>query len=102
MRTIVLDGQYMTSKEDTHNYLAQRLCFPNYYGKNLDALHDCLLDISEQTNIVFYNTEALNLALELYASIMIQVFMNASQENDFIEVFFDGCSKIEPGHEVSK
>ena len=28
-----------------HEQLAQELCFPEWYGKNLDALHDCLNDI---------------------------------------------------------
>lgn len=89
MRTIVIDGQFMTSKENAHNYLAKRLSFPDYYGKNLDALHDCLLDISTKTDIVFYNKCYLVAALESYANIMIKTFLHASEENDFLSVSFD-------------
>lgn len=95
MRTIVLDGAYMTSKEEAHNYLAKKLTLPDYYGKNLDALHDCLLDIHTPTNIVIYNRKTLESALELYANIMVGIFIHASKENDFIKVFFDIYSEGE-------
>ena len=32
--------------------LAQQLAFPEWYGGNLDALHDCLTEIGEDTAIV--------------------------------------------------
>lgn len=35
------------TKEEVHDYIAKGLDFPDYYGKNLDALHDCLTDISQ-------------------------------------------------------
>lgn len=95
MRTIVIDGRFMSSKKEAHDYLAQRLSFPDYYGKNLDALHDCLLDISTRTNIVFYNKDCLDTALESYAYIMIKTFLHATEENDFLSVSFDIDSEIE-------
>lgn len=85
----------MSTKEEAHNYLAQRLSFPDYYGRNLDALHDCLLDISTKTNIVFYNKCCLYAALESYACIMIKTFIHATEENDFLSVSFDIDSEIE-------
>lgn len=33
--------------EQLHEQLAQTLRFPDWYGKNLDALHDCLNDVSQ-------------------------------------------------------
>jgi len=39
---IVLDAGRMTSKEESHTYLKEVLNLPEYYGNNLDALHDCL------------------------------------------------------------
>ena len=47
MKTIVLDGLYMNTRETTHTYLAWRLGLPSYYGRNLDALHDVLTDPCE-------------------------------------------------------
>ena len=39
------------SKKALHAYLKEKFGFPEYYGNNLDALYDCLTDISEPTAI---------------------------------------------------
>ncbi|MCM3747246.1 barstar family protein [Paenibacillus pasadenensis] len=44
MREILLDGSKLDSAEAIHNLLAKELAFPDYYGRNLDALWDCLED----------------------------------------------------------
>ena len=43
----VLDASRMTSKEEAHAYLKEALELPEYYGNNLDALHDCLEEITD-------------------------------------------------------
>lgn len=43
---LYLDGQKFNSKEELHSFLADKLNFPSYYGNNLDALYDCLTDIT--------------------------------------------------------
>ena len=48
----VLDGSSVGSREALHQALSALLAFPAYYGKNLDALHDCLTDITEPTELV--------------------------------------------------
>ena len=40
----ILDGKQMVSKEETHAYLKETFGFPEHYGNNLDALHDCLME----------------------------------------------------------
>lgn len=51
MKIVLLNGA-----EITHEILAEKLGFPPYYGKNLDALHDCLTDIAEDTAIILQNS----------------------------------------------
>lgn len=42
-----LDGTEMKTVAEAHGYLAKALGFPEYYGKNLDALYDCLTDMAK-------------------------------------------------------
>ena len=45
-----LDGKLIT--KDGHDYLMEALNFPDYYGKNLDALYDCLCEIDTEIEII--------------------------------------------------
>lgn len=52
MKKIIIDCQNLLEREQAHRYLAQMLDFPEYYGKNLDALFDCLTELRECTIIL--------------------------------------------------
>ena len=45
MKQIILYGNILADAAKVHDYLMKMLDFPEYYGKNLDALHDCLTDL---------------------------------------------------------
>ena len=49
---VVLDLSAVESAEDLHREIARCLAFPAWYGGNLDALHDCLTDLSEPSELV--------------------------------------------------
>lgn len=40
----ILDGSTMTTLETAYAEIARGLQFPDYFGKNLDALEECLRD----------------------------------------------------------
>ncbi|MFD2396406.1 barstar family protein [Prauserella oleivorans] len=42
----MLDGTALTDKTATLDAIAELLRFPAYFGRNLDALYDCLTDLS--------------------------------------------------------
>ena len=42
MKLVQLNLNEMKSEEEIHNYLMEHLELPDFYGKNLDALHDML------------------------------------------------------------
>ncbi|MBR6039425.1 MAG: barstar family protein [Clostridia bacterium] len=67
MEFIIIDGRRMTSIEATHEYLARTLRLPPYYGKNLDALHDCLTDLSRDVWIILINGDLMDEQLGDYA-----------------------------------
>ena len=69
-----LDGKLI--KKDGHDYLMEALDLPEYYGKNLDALYDCLTVI--ECEIVLINSEEVDRDI-------IQTFEDASVENEFLK-----------------
>jgi ribonuclease inhibitor len=50
-----IDCAGISSKEELHAILAETLHFPAHYGGNLDALHDCLGEISQKTHLILLN-----------------------------------------------
>ena len=48
---------YINGSDLTHDALADAFSFPAYYGKNLDALYDCLTAISAHTMIVLSDAD---------------------------------------------
>ena len=85
MKIIVIDGRRMTDREAAHLYLKKTLQLPEYYGKNLDALYDCLCEMSGVQLIVTYVPEMKN-NLRRYADNILNVFEAAAEKNKKIDV----------------
>jgi RNAse (barnase) inhibitor barstar len=49
VRVVKLDGSRIESPEEFLDAVAAALEFPDYFGRNWNALDDCLLDINEPT-----------------------------------------------------
>ncbi|MCQ2419384.1 MAG: diaminopropionate ammonia-lyase [Clostridia bacterium] len=86
---VILDGLMIHTKADLHDAFAQALQLPEWYGRNLDALHDCLTDIHEQTQIVLCNYPQLEQTLGPYAHRLQTMLRHAEQTNSFIRILFD-------------
>lgn len=80
MNRIELDGRRMDSRAQTHEYLKEMLAFPSHYGNNLDALHDCLMDLHDVKIVLRYRDSMLN-ALGGYGRTMLHVFQDAAENN---------------------
>lgn len=81
MNRIILNGKRMISKEIAHAYLKRKLNLPPYYGRNLDALYDVLTQISEETLLILIHKKVLKEKLGLYGEKLIQVLLDAQEEN---------------------
>ena len=49
---VILDCEKLYSRRPAHEYLQEALGFPDYYGKNLDALFDCLTGLCDCTVVL--------------------------------------------------
>ena len=59
MKQVILDGTGLTTSAQVHELLARELDFPTWYGANLDALYDCLTDVTQECCIVLTHTAAM-------------------------------------------
>lgn len=81
MKQITLNGKKMTDKETAHEYIAKKLGFPEYYGKNLDALADCLWECCLDRYIRFNHFEEAEANLGEYAEMLLAVFTDVAEES---------------------
>ena len=51
METIMLNGADYRTADELHSALKNLLSLPEYYGKNADALNDCLSDRKEPVSL---------------------------------------------------
>ena len=52
MEEKIIDCTQIHSKEDLHRIFRRILCFPEWYGSNLDALYDCLTEITGKVRLL--------------------------------------------------
>lgn len=68
---IMLDALKLLTRSEAHDYLKAVLSLPEYYGKNLDALHDCLA--SNPGKATFINASAIRDSYS-YGARVLKVF----------------------------
>ena len=77
----LIDGAAIETREQLHDELAEQLALPEYYGRNLDALFDCLTDLREDTELRLAHPEELFAHLGVYADVLQAVLRDACAEN---------------------
>ncbi len=86
MRKITLDIEKMRSLPMLHKYLHTALALPEYYGANLDALYDCLTEMSEPTELVVPKKVADEAYLGWYGQQFLQMLEDAAAENEALQI----------------
>ena len=83
---VLLDGNTILNREMLHDLLATELCLPPWYGRNLDALYDCLTDVQEETVVILRDQAALEEHLGGYGRRLLRLLEDVSQENPHIRL----------------
>lgn len=86
MRKITLDIERMRSLPMLHKYLHTALALPEYYGANLDALYDCLTEMSEPTELVVPKKVADEAYLGWYGQQFLQMLEDAAAANEALQI----------------
>ena len=86
MKIITIRGIDFQKPSEIHEFLAQELALPEYYGRNLDAFHDVLTDICEETQIIIDTADMEDDAMREYLSRLTRVAADAAEENPCIRI----------------
>lgn len=101
MKKVLLDLRNVETTEQVHDILVQQFDFPSYYGRNLDALHDLLTEITEDTCIGVFAPEmpgepSEKRDIDRYLYKIKFVMRDAEEENSHLCVIFD---RVEDNYE---
>ena len=77
---ILCDFERLGTPEAVYDYLTRELAFPAYFGRNLDALHDCLTDVSTPPRLVLTGTGSP------CGQHFLRVFKDAARRNKYLSV----------------
>ena len=86
MRYAIIEGAAVGSMDRLHRLLAEQLDFPAWYGGNLDALYDCLTDLTEETSIILLHSQALAETLGTSYGRFCRVLTDAAAENPDLHI----------------
>ena len=88
--TIELDGRRMTDRAALHDYLQEALELPDYYGRNLDALYDLLMEDARPKEILLRCSAKAEAQLGGYGTAFLETLRQAAEENPALEVTEEG------------
>ena len=85
---VPVDERDLLDISTVHDYLRVTLGFPEHYGKNLAALHDCLGDLSEPTRLYVMRDATMppDNPYALQMDRLCMVLLRAARENPLFSV----------------
>ena len=86
MKTVRIDVTNIDTVGALHVYLAYMLDLPAHYGRNLDALHDCLSTESEEIRILLTGS-ACSDEMRAYLPRLEKVLCDCAEDNE--KIIFD-------------
>lgn len=88
MKEITIDCALISDQAGFHSMLAETLNFPQWYGRNLDALHDLLTAMGDDTALYFAHWALAEQALGRYSLAARKAISHAANRNPHLTVEF--------------
>ena len=85
MEERIIDCAKIRTPEDLHEVLRTALAFPEWYGNNLDALYDCLTEISGKVRLLDWEIAENNLGP--YGKKVKKVIAAAAVQNTDLDLY---------------
>ena len=85
MEERTIDCTQIRTKEDLHRIFRDTLGFPEWYGNNLDALYDCLTEISGRVRLLDW--DAAEIQLGSYGKKAKKVIAAAALRNTNLDLY---------------
>lgn len=88
----ILDGKKCGTLNDFYNAIQEALQFPAYFGKNLDALDECLNDLSgieeERIVLLLLNYSSFLADEDSKIQVVEDIITQAENENPAFKVYY--------------
>ena len=95
---MVIDGDFMVTKDLMYAHLSRVFSFPTYFGNNLDALWDVMSECGEPTTVEFTHVDAVVEHLGTYGEKLVALFQKLDEKHDCYTIhFYNG--NIKPDRE---
>ena len=86
---VTLDFSEVTSRGELHDLLMEAFSLPEYYGRNLDALYDCLSEPGEDIEVNIISFDVLEERLGRYARRLRSLLRRVSSERPGFMISID-------------
>ena len=86
MKYVFIGKETVTSISDVYDLFAEAFDFPDYFGRNLDALYDCLTDVFEQALILLADKDYLRGILGEKADALFETLYDADENNAYLVI----------------
>ena len=87
MKKYLIDLWDISSQEEFHEKIREGLPVPEYYGNNLDALHDVLTSLEEGEIVVTGTASAVNGAPRLMSR-FLRLAADLNEEEENVRIIF--------------
>ncbi|MBP3656492.1 MAG: barstar family protein [Clostridia bacterium] len=86
MKKICLDFSNIQTVRAAHIYIRYMMDLPAYYGCNLDALHDVLTELGEDTVLSFCGAERAGEEMQRWLPAFERVLADSAKENPHLTI----------------